>query len=59
MGYSRNIVQMPKIGTSGVRGKGITDVGLDWDARLQSCIAHTLAVSLGKVPTASRLTSAI
>lgn len=58
-GYSGGTVQMHKLGITGVRGREIADLGLDWDTRLQFCIIHTLIMSLDKVLGAARLASAI
>lgn len=56
MAYSRNTVQMHKLG---IADRGITELGLDWDTRLQSRITHTLTMSLDKVLTAARLESTV
>lgn len=50
---------MHKVGITAVLLLGITDLGFDQDARLESCITHMLTMSLDKALRAARLTSTI
>ena len=52
------MIQMHKVGITAVL-LGITDLGFDQDARLESCITHMQTVSLDKALRAARLTSTI